>query len=336
MKRLVSTTLLLTPALLGQANLVPGLDGRLEILDNITYWGRRGPANPGGEVGLSMRNTMCNPGSVNIPWYAQMLENHPKFGFLITRLSGDRMEQISDRSYCKHAFTSASTSGACGSCVPNIGGNQMGPTCSDTYSAGNNAGRGNLGPAHEIDPWLGTWEHIGSFFDQGFPNVGAPGNTDGNQSPITPTDDVHNRVTIKESDLLVGGASYYYGIQLIHEGESLANRWDNIKSRGFVPTWNGTSWSVANSAVGQAFGSILQHWTGAEVNMTTNGSDDGRVFVANKVTPLGGGQYHYEYAVHNVDMSRGGASFRVPIDATATGSNFTFRDIDGNPLNDWT
>jgi hypothetical protein len=113
------------------------------------------------------------------------------------------MEQISDRSYCKHAFTSASTSGACGPCN-GIGGNMMGVTCSDTYSAGNNASRGNLGPADEIDPWLGTWNHIGSYFDQGDPNVGAPGNNDGNQSPINVgSDDVKNRVTVKEADLQV-------------------------------------------------------------------------------------------------------------------------------------
>ena len=38
----------------------------------------------GGEVGMSMRNTMCNPGSVNIPWNAAMQPTHPFFGFLIT------------------------------------------------------------------------------------------------------------------------------------------------------------------------------------------------------------------------------------------------------------
>ncbi|MBL8737361.1 MAG: hypothetical protein JNL12_13105 [Planctomycetes bacterium] len=322
-------------SLAAQSNVVPGLDGKLEILDNITYWGRRGAAHPGGEVGLSMRNTMCNPGSVSIPWYAQMQENHPKFGFLITRLSNDRMEQISDRSYCKHAFTSASTSGACGACN-GISGNQMGVTCSDTYTAGHNAGRGNLGPPHEIDPWLGTWNHIGSYFDQGDPNVGAPGNTDGNQSNITAGDDVKNRVTVKETDLLTAGAQYFYGIQLIHQGEAVANRWDNIKSRGFVPTWSGSSWSVGNSAVGEAFGSILQHWPGATVNSGGNGNDDGRFFVASKATSLGGGMYHYEYAVHNVDNSRAGATLRVPIDAGVTASNFTFRDIDSNALNNWT
>ena len=318
-----------------QSNTVAGLDGRLEILDDITYWGRGGAANPGGVVGLSMRNTMCNPGSVSIPWFAQMQENHPKFGFIITRLSGDRMVQISDRSYCKHAFTSASTSGACGPCN-GIGGNQMGVTCSDTYSAGNNGSRGNLGPADEINPWLGTWNHTGSFFDQGFPNVGAPGNNDGQQSPINISDPVTNRVTVKESDLQVAGASYYYGIQLIHQGEALANRSDNIKSRGMTASWNGTTWTVANSNVGEAFGSILQHWTGAQVNSGGNGNDDGRFFVASKATAISGGMYHYEYAIHNVDNSRGGASFRVPLATGGTVANAGFRDIDGNQLNNWT
>jgi hypothetical protein len=320
-----------------QSNVVPGLDGRLEILDNITYWGRRGAAHPGGEVGLSMRNTMCNPGSVNIPWYAVPQENHPFFGFLITRLSGDRMVQISDWSYCKHAFTSASQAGACGNCVPYVGGNQMGPTCSDTYSAGHNAGRDDLGPPWEINPWLGTWTMQGSYFDQGDPNVGPPNNNDGQRSPILPGGDpVKNRVTVKESDLLVAGAQYFYAIHLIHRGEALANRHDNLKSRGFTPSWNGSTWTVMNSGPGETFGSVLQHWPGADLQWASNGLDDGRFYVACKVTPLGGGNFHYEYAVHNVDNSRAGAAFRVPIDAAAVASNFSFRDIDQNPLNDWT
>jgi hypothetical protein len=140
MKHAILLSLAVTSAglLSAQSNTVPGLDGRLEILDNISYWGRRGAAYPGGEVGLSMRNTMCNPGTVSIPWFAAMQEDHPKFGFLITRLSGDRMVQISDWSYCKHAFTSASGPGGCGPCN-GIGGTYMGVTCSDTYGASLNA-----------------------------------------------------------------------------------------------------------------------------------------------------------------------------------------------------
>lgn len=322
-------------SLAAQSNVVPGLDGRLELVDSLTYQGRRGAAHPNGEVGFSMLNVLCNPGSINIPWFAQMQEDHPKFGFLITRLANDRMEQISDWSYCKHAFFAASTNGSCGSCN-GVNATQLGIGCSDTYSAGNNGSRTYLGPPHEIDPWLGTWNHIGSYFDQGFPNVGAPGNTDGVESGVNPTDSVMNRITIQESDLLTPGAQYFYGIQLIHQGEALANRGDNIKSRGFVPTWGGSTWTAPNSAVGEAFGSILQHWPGATVESGGNGNDDGRFFVASKVTSLGGGLYHYEYAVHNVDNSRGGATLRVPIDAGVTASNFTFRDIDNNPLNNWT
>jgi len=341
MKHAILLSLAVTSAglLSAQSNTVPGLDGRLEILDNISYWGRRGAAYPGGEVGLSMRNTMCNPGTVSIPWFAAMQEDHPKFGFLITRLSGDRMVQISDWSYCKHAFTSASGPGGCGPCN-GIGGTYMGVTCSDTYGASLNADRFYLGPPAEINPWLGTWNHTGSYFDRGDPDVGPPGNTDGNRSLTSAMtsafDAVKNRVTVRESELNVAGASYFYAIQLIHQGEAVANRGDNIKSRGFTPTWSGTTWTVANSGVGETFGSVLQHWPGADLNSGGNGNDDGRFFVASKATALGGGNYHYEYAVHNVDNSRAGATLRIPIDASAVASNFTFRDIDTNPLNEWT
>ncbi|MCB9878184.1 MAG: hypothetical protein H6835_11350 [Planctomycetes bacterium] len=329
----------LASGLAAQSNTVPGLDGHLEILDNITYWGRRGAAYPGGQVGLSMRNTMCNPGSVSIPWYAAMQSDHPKFGFLITRLVGDRMEQVNEWSYCKHAFTSASTSGACGPCN-GIGGTNMGVTCSDTYSAGNNASQYWLGPPEEINPWLGTWNPVGSYFDQGDPAVGSPANMDGNRSltngQVSAFDDVKNRVTVLEQDLITPGATYFYAIQLIHAGEAVDNRWDNIKYRGFTPTWTGSSWNVANSGVGETFGSVLEAWPGATVNSGGNGNDDGRFFVGCKVTPLGGNLFHYEYAVHNVDNHRAGATFRVPIDASATASNFTFRDIDQDLLNEWT
>ncbi|MGE3173768.1 MAG: hypothetical protein AB7O97_14175 [Planctomycetota bacterium] len=322
--------------ILAQSNTVPGLDGRLSLVDDLTYWGRRGAAHPGGEVGMSMLNTMCNPGSIPIPWFAAMQSNHPKFGFLIVRETDGRMVQINDWSFCKHAFVSTNFSGACGSCQSNpLGGSQMGVNCSDTYGAGNNGDRFWLGPPEEIDPWLGTWNPVGSHFDRGEPAVTGPAATDGARSPAGPYDEVEHRVTVKESELLVPG-KFYYGIQLIHQGEAVANRGDNLASRGFNPSWTGSGWSLSNNAVGMVYGSILQHWSDATLDSAGNGADDGRFYVAVRVTPIAGGQYHYEYAVHNVDNSRGGASFRIPIDAAATASNFGFRDIDDDPLNNWT
>ena len=84
---LVST--LAAPGIFAQSNVVPGLDGAVIDIGNLTYWGRRGPTN-NGEVGMSFRNEMCNPGSVNIPWYAAMQPNHPWFGFIIARNNDSR------------------------------------------------------------------------------------------------------------------------------------------------------------------------------------------------------------------------------------------------------
>ena len=41
-----------------------------------------------------------------------MLEDHPKFGFMVTRVQNGRMVQISDWSYCKHAFLSLNDNGS--------------------------------------------------------------------------------------------------------------------------------------------------------------------------------------------------------------------------------
>jgi len=335
---LLSAATSLVAGLGAQSNTVPGLDGRLTEINNLTYWGRHGATHPNGEVGMSMLNEMCNPGSVNIPWYAPMQPNHPMFGFIIARVSNDRIEQINEWSYCKHAFLSVNVNGPCGSCQNPGTGSLMGLNCADTYSQWNNASRTYLGPPQEIDPWLGEWDPVGSYFDIGDPaQAGYPAAADGSRSLNTNIfDDVDNRVTVDEVDLLTANADYYYGIQLLHRGEAVVNRHDNIAHRGFTPSWNGTSWSFNNNSEAQAYGSILNRWPGATVHEGGNGNDDGRFFVASKVTGLGGGNYHFEYAVHNVDNSRAGGSFRVPIDASATAGNFSFGDIDTDAANDWT
>lgn len=350
MNRLVLLSLgsaLACSAAAAQSNTVAGLDGRLTVVNSFSYQGRRGAAHPNGEIGAAMMNEMCNPGTVQIPWQAAMQPNHPKFGFLMVRVANDRIEQISDRSFCKHAFTSTNSSSTCGGTCQStggLGGTVMGINCSDVYGVGNNADRTWLGPAPELNPWTGVWVPTGSYFDIGDPvQAGYPLAADGVRSLSSAGfDNVKNRVTMKEQDLLTAGAQYFYGIHLMHQGESIVNRWDNLASRGCVPTWNGSTWSFPNNAVGQAYGSILNRWPGATVNSGQNGdgtqagTDDGRFFVACKTTALGGGNYRYEYAIHNADNNRGGATLRMPVAATATVSNFTFGDIDSNALNDWT
>ncbi|MCK5941624.1 MAG: hypothetical protein KAI24_06630 [Planctomycetes bacterium] len=334
-RSLILTTLV-TASAFAQSNVVSGLDGAVIDIGNLTYWGRRGPTN-NGEVGMSFRNEMCNPGSVNIPWYAAMQPNHPWFGFIIARVHNDRIEQINEWSFCKHAWLSLNYNTSCGNCNTSTPGNLMGVGCGDAYGAGNNANRNDLGPPEEIDPWLGTWDPVGSYFDIGDPNqAGYPAPADGNFSLSTNIfDSVDNRCTVKEADMLVAGAEYYYALHLVLNGEAVQNRGDNLAHRGFQPNQSGGSWFFQNTTSMQ-LGTVLSRWQGATIESGGNGNDDGRFFVASKVTPLGGGQYHFEYAIHNVDNSRGGASFEVPIDAAATASNFTFGDLDDDASNDWT
>jgi len=54
-----------------------------------------------------------------------------------------------------------------------------------------------------------------------------------------------------------------------------------------------------------------------------------------KTTDLGGGQWHYEYALYNRDSDRGIRSFTVPTGA-ATLTNVSFHDVDKDAGNDWT
>ncbi|MCA8965555.1 MAG: hypothetical protein KDC48_11760 [Planctomycetes bacterium] len=312
-----------------------GYDGALTDISSARAWGRRGPAYPGGEVGVSFQNQLCNPGSINIEWRAPMLPDHPKFGFLVVRQIGDRLVQISDWSYCKHAFYALSSPSVCGGTCQSTNGSQLGVSCSDIYSNSNNANRTYLGPPAEIDPWLGTWNPVGSYFDVGDPQTGL-GPADGVRSLNTNGfDSVKNRVTIKEQDLVgASSGSLFFQIHVIHEGEPLSNRGNNTRSRPFNLNWGGSSWTASTTGT-STYGTVLTRWNGASLSTGTNGNDDGRFEIAVKVTGPVDGLWHYEYAVLNIDNNRGGAAFHLPVCPTGRVLNIGSRDIDSDPLNDW-
>jgi hypothetical protein len=65
-----------------------------------------------------------------------------------------------------------------------------------------------------------------------------------------------------------------------------------------------------------------------------------RFHVARKVTDLGGGDFHYEYAIHNLNSDRSAWSFTVDFPGAAAISNVGFHDVDhhsGEPYatTDW-
>jgi hypothetical protein len=332
--------LALASSLAAQTGTILGIDGRLTNNASPSYFGRRGPAHPNGEIAMAWSYSMCNPGTVPIQWSAPMNPNHPMFAMMVVRQQNGRMEQITDNAttYVKHAFAAANSASTCGGTCQTTG-TGLRVNCTDVYGAGTNANRFYLAPSGEIDPWTGVWNPVGSYFDRGDPDVGAPANTDGVRSLTSTsggfsTDPVKNRVTLREQDLLAGG-TYYMCCHILVRGEDGDLHFDNVGSREFVPAWNGSTWSFTNPTA-LVNGSVLNRWTGATVTNGRNGDDDGHFVVGVVVTDLGGGQWHYEYAVQNFDNNRGGATLRLPVNPTSSVTNLTFRDVDQNPLNDWT
>lgn len=338
--RSLLVTILASAPLLSQSNAVPGMDARVYNVTDIAYYGRQGAAWPNGEAGFMIGHSYCNAGGVDIPWVATsggvMVDTYPKIAFLLARESNGRMVQVSGPGYCKHSTAVFNfASGPCAPCQPGAGF-LFRRGCSDTYGSGTNANQMNLGPTSEINPWLGTWPSVGSYFDIGAPGqAGYPLPADGVKSLSTSGfGQVRSRIVVRESEL-EAGATYHGQVHLMIQGEPVANRANNVQSRPMSIAWGGSSWSAA--ALGDASdGSVLTKWTGATHEIAGNGNDDGRFLVAVKVTGPLLGMYRYEYAIHNLDNHRGGASLRIPVDAGAVVQNAGFHDIDGNPLNDWT
>ncbi len=325
------------PGLRAQSNTIPGLDVKLGELSSLTDLGREG-VFPNGMNGLAMSTTSCNVGSVNVPWLQVMQENHPFIAFLVVRERGGRMVQISDRSYVKHGFFALSNS-QCTPCQNPSPGTFLGIGCSDTYNTSNNGNSFWLGPPDEIDPWLGTWSAQCSHFDKGEPPVAPAQQCDGirslTQSQVNALGSVAHRIRVPDAELNAPGSFYYQGHYVIRS-EAEALRADNIGSRQFTATWSGSSWNFSTVPGAILYGSILERWPGAAVTSSTNGADDGRVYIGVVVTGPTNGVYRYEYAIHNRDNARGVGAFRLPIQDCTTISNVFFRDVDGNAGNDWT
>ena len=113
-----------------------------------------------GQVGISVGTDSCNPGTIDLDWFALPSNDHPVIPQNLYRMSGgtgnnDRFEQIG-QSWLKHAFTAAS-SNTCGFGCNGVGGTHLGSGCSDLYSAGLNAGQAGLGSRAWVNPFTGVY-----------------------------------------------------------------------------------------------------------------------------------------------------------------------------------
>jgi hypothetical protein len=331
---------ILSSVTIAQPGAISGLDISLFSIGTITDLRHEGTF-PTGVNGFGFTTTSCNPGTVTIPFNAAMNPNHPFICFLLAKEKNGRFTQISDWSYVKHAFASTnSTSTGCAPCTNPGTGSLLGIGCTDTYGSTLNGNHYYLGPPSEIDPWTGDWNPVCSHFDRGEPPVSpVSAQCDGVRSLSTTQasaldQTVGHRVRVLDAELNDPGSTFWYQGYYCAKNEPEANRNNNFGSKQFSSTWNGSLWS--NTQVGTFLpGSVLQRWTGSTLSSNTNGTSDGRIYVAVKVTGPTAGVYHYEYCVHNRDNTRGVQAFRIPVCPSADVTNAGMHDVNLNAADDW-
>ncbi len=276
-------------------------------LVGTTRWGASG-----GITAFSVGTTSCNLGSCWLNWISGTAE-HPVIGQNMFRLKDGRFEQIG-QAWLKHGFT-ALTGSVCATCVPPPNGSHLGVNCSDPYSNSLNGDQTRLGPKENVDPSSGVF----LFPD---PRESTTGNA------------IFKRLQVHTTDLdpaVNAGAVYFVEGQYVTHDDAIAkNNPNNASYRGVNVTGTSPTFSITltGSTVREKAG--IQAWkaTDATVTETILGTAGGEFIVSAKATSLGGGLYHYEYAVQNLTNERAGQAFTVPIPPGTVVTNVGFHDVD--------
>lgn len=281
---------------------------------------------PDGSVGLSFGTTGHNAGTEELPWFVSTDVHHPVIGMNLYRINGEgRIEQIG-LSWLKHTWFAVQGT-ACGSCDSSGSGSILGVGCADTYGGSLNADQYWLGPRWEIDPlqqiWMDGQTWNGSHFERNSQN----GDSSGHAS-------IQHRLRVRMGDLVDENSDYYYEGFYHFNREIGSQQWDdifetsdnitnNMAFRGIIPNHNGNgNFSFANTGPAHTFGPVIQMWGDTHGRATPE--DDGTLFVSSRAVDLGGGQYRYEYAVLNYNVTREVDSFSVPVPNSVDVTDFGF------------
>ena len=278
----------------------------------------------GGIRGYAVGTTSCNLGSCWLNWIASSA-NKPIIGQNMYRLKNGRFEQIG-QSWLKHAFTALQQNVCSSSCVPAGSGAHLGVNCSDPYSSGLNGTQTSLGPKADVNPNTGGYLYPD-------PRINTSG------------DAIFKRLQVHETDVdpaQNAGALYFVEGQYVTLDDATAK--NNTNNASYRPVTIGAASPFNLTLTGSTVRAkmAIQAWkaTDSAVTETPVGADEGLFVVSAKATNLGGGIYHYEYAIENLTNNRGAQSFSVPIPAGTVVTNAGFHDVDyhsGEPFDgtDW-
>jgi hypothetical protein len=279
---------------------------------------------------VSLGTTSCNIGNANLNWISGTV-NHPLMGGQVYKYkvvnSSGRFESLG-QSWLKHAFLAFQENLCCSNCSP-TDGQHLGVGCSDPYTASRNGTQSGLGPKYQVNANTGQY-------------VAAPPH---------PTGGNNGRIQMLLTDLEPSSASVRYFGEMMYVAldDSRNNNNDNSVSYRELSVTAGTAttgfvFGVTGSTQRMLAG--IEAWKVIDpvVKLTNISSPESsvapydgnaRLVLGSRVTNLGGGTWHYEYALYNQNSDRAVQSFRVPVPASATVTNVGFRDVaylgnDGN------
>ena len=350
----------------GGADMAPGPDvivGEIEASGCCPQGVSISPAGSSGSiVSYGLGTSSCNiatagSGGQHLLWRSST-PFHPIIPQNMYRLKtvngSSRFEQIG-QSWSKYAFL-ALTDNVCNLGCSNVGGSVLGMGCSDPYSAGLNAQQSGLGPRYECNPFTGVFPDS-SAVRSAWPAVGG--------SPIARQIQVQASDLAAASN---PGALYFgESLYITRDDACFGNSKNNASYRRFTVgsgntiTLQGTSNGVSTGTTrgkpaifawrdhgggintvdpnvmvtevtcGNTFFSQPAYpYSGAQGAGTTLvlPAGDGWVYVASRATDLGGGVWHYEYAIENLNSDRGIGSFSVNFPAGTVITNAERRQID--------
>jgi len=298
-------------------------------ISSIQYWG-----NVGGVGGYSLGATACNIGDTNLPWNG-VTDMHPVLAQNMYRLLGGRMQQVG-MSFVAHGH-SAIGQQVCCPCTPSGSLSLLGAGCSNDTTGSLNGSQegsgtvGGLGPRSEVDAVTGVFS---------FPY--------GTQGQVG--DAIYKRLRVANADLdpfLNAGARYFVEAHFVSPNDAQGGNDDNNASyrEAFVtiPSGGGFDMTVSGG-VTERQSPALQAWQDVDPGVTLESVEllnDGVFHLASKCTDLGGGVWHYEYALYNMNSHRSARAFRVPFPLGTNLANIEFVDVDyhsGEPYagTDWT
>lgn len=296
--------------LLADAPGTGGADAYVGELSSLTQLGRSGDI-----ISAVSDTPLCNAGNVPLETIHNPDPRHPFFGFNMYRVTGGRIEQIG-QSWAKH-MQGAAQGDECGfGCTAYPDGTHLGIGCSDTYSAGFNAIQTNMGPRSEINPWTGAFTYAGSYMS----------------NPNPPPDTaVSRRLQMHDADL---NPAAHPGAVFLIEQYTLAhddsNHMNSIaREAASISGAPGGTWTFNIAGGNTINGPAINSWSGATLS-TIQGANDGRCILGVKVTDLGNGQWHYEYALYNHDMDRGVRTFSIPVGPGTGVSNIGFHAVESH------